>query len=196
MVWTILICALALTAALPALAAGPAPRRAWTIAVRAPAQLDLAVARVRFSLPPGGRRPSLRMALDGPAGLDFVGAAALRRQPAHALVVLVVVVNRRPRGSLAPDLAALRLGARLSRALRAPRTVQQADVYGAPHRPPAGLCATPAAGSLEARDVHLLTAAGSPPPGFGPAATVAQGFDAACGREPNPAFRTSVDPPQ
>jgi hypothetical protein len=195
MAGTILICALALAAALPATAAAPKARRAWSLSVRSPGQLDLTVARVRFALPPGTRRPGLRIALAGPNGLDFVAAAKLRRQPPHALVALVVVSNRRPRGSLAPDLAAVRLGARVGRALRRPTLVQDVSVYGRPARAPGGLCATPAKGALRASGLTLLLSAGSPPRGFTATDSVAQAFDAACGRPANPAFRGAVDPP-
>ena len=77
----------------------------------------------------------------GPTGLDYVAVALPRHQPRHALVALVAVVNRRPRGSQAPDLAQVLLRTRPSRAMRAP-TVTPVDRTSSPAKPasaPAGL---------------------------------------------------------
>src|SRR5436305_7832552 len=86
---------------LPA-ADGAAPAtRAWHVSLRAPAQFDLVLAEVRFPARTGRPR---RLSVRGPAGLDLVAGASVVRPPAGGPRTLVAVINRRPRGSLAPDL--------------------------------------------------------------------------------------------
>jgi hypothetical protein len=182
MSWTILICALVLAAALPALAAAPTARRSWPLTVRAPAQFDATLARASFALAPGLRHPGMSIALAGPNGLDYVAAARLRTQPARRLVALVVVINRRPQGSLAPDLVAINLRTRLGRALPKPSLVERVNVHGAPGPAPRGLCSTPPTGSLRAGDLALLLSAGPKAPGGTPTELIAHAFDSACGR--------------
>jgi hypothetical protein len=169
----------------------PAAAQAHRVRVIAPAQFDVAVAQVRYAVPHGAR-PALRFAVAAPTGLDYVAVALPRHQPRRALVALVAVVNRRPRGSQAPDVSQILLSTRLSRAMRAPTVAQATNVlYAAP-------AATPAAcrlGALNVADLRFAMRAGSPPPGFGARATIAQALAAACGRTVDPAFRAAVAPP-
>ncbi|HSD02098.1 MAG TPA: hypothetical protein VLB81_07020 [Gaiellales bacterium] len=180
-----------LLAALVASLAAPGAAQAHRVRLAAPAQFDVAVAQVRYAVP-HGPRPALRLALAGPTGLDYVAVALPRRQPRHAAVALVAVVNRRPRGSQAPDLAQVLLSTRPTRAMRAPTVSQATNVLAAApaHRPAAcGL------GSLEAGDLRFAVRAGTPPPGFGARATIVQALNAACGRPVAASFLAAVAPP-
>ena len=169
----------------------PAAAQAHRVSFVAPAQFDVALAQVRYAVP-HGPRPALRLALAGPAGLDYVAAALPRRQPRHAVVALVAIVNRRPRGSLAPDLARIVLSTRPSRTMRAPTVTQATNVLAAA---PASAPAACALGALSAGDLRFALRAGAPPAGFGARSTIAQALNAACGRPVDAAFRTAVAPP-
>jgi hypothetical protein len=181
----------ALVALVVALAA-PAAAQAHQVRVTAPAQFDVALAQVRYAVP-HGPRPALHVALAGSAGLDYVAVALPRHQPRRALVALVAVVNRRPTGSQAPDLARILLGTRLSRAMRAPVVTDSVNVLTA--GPPAKTAPACALGPLVVSDLRFAMRAGAPPPGFGARATIAQALAAACGRPVEPAFRIAVAPP-
>jgi hypothetical protein len=169
----------------------PAAAQAHRVRVTAPAQFDVAVAQVRYAVP-HGPRPRLKVALAAPAGLDYVAVALPRHQPRRALVALVAVVNRRPRGSQAPDLSQILLSTRPSRAMRAPTVAQATNVlYAAPATTPAA-CRL---GALKAADLRFAMRAGGPPSGFGARSTIAEALAAACGRPVDPAFRAAVAPP-
>jgi hypothetical protein len=172
--------------------ASPAAAQAHQVRVTAPAQFDVALAQVRYAVP-HGPRPALHVALAGSAGLDYVAVALPRHQPRHALIALVAVVNRRPTGSQAPDLARILLGTRLSRAMRAPAVTDSVNVLKA--GPPAKMAPACALGALGVGDLRFAMRAGAPPPGFGARATIAQALAAACGRPVDPAFRSAVSPP-
>jgi hypothetical protein len=182
----VLLAALVVSLALPAAA------DAHRVRLGTPAQFDVALAQIRYAVP-HGTRPALHVALAGPTGLDYVAVALPRHQPPRALVALVAVVNRRPRGSQAPDLAQILLGTRPSRAMRAPAITQAMNVLGA--RPAS---APPACGlgPLAVGDMSFAVRAGAPPPGYGARATIAQALAAACGRPVEPAFRAAVAPPE
>jgi hypothetical protein len=178
-------------AALVVAVAAPSTAQAHRVRVQAPAQFEVALAQVRYAVPQGPR-PALRLALAGPTGLDYVAAALPRHQPRHALVALVAIVNRRPRGSLAPDLADILLSTRPSRRLSTPRISDAMNVLGAQPaaKPPA--CAL---GPLAVGAMRFALRAGSPPPGYGARSTIVQALNAACGRPVDPTFRLAVAPP-
>jgi hypothetical protein len=182
------------TLALPGAAQAARTARSWPLKVAGAGQFDLTEAQVRFSLH-GARRPSLGLALDGTAGLNYVAAALPRHQPAGGLRALVVVVNRRPRGSLAPDLAFLRLTAKLGAPLRAPSLAERSNPFsGLNPQPPTRLCdLAPAGQALSGSDLRAVLESGSLP-GFAAASAVAQGWNAACDRPVDPAFRSTVHP--
>jgi hypothetical protein len=181
-----------LLAALVVSLAVPAVAEAHRVRLGTPAQFDVALAQIRYVVPHGAR-PALHVALAGPTGLDYVAVALPRHQPPRALVALVAVVNRRPRGSLAPDVAQILLGTRLSRAMRAPAITEAMNVLGAQPASPPPACAL---GPLAMGDLRFAVRAGAPPPGFGARATIAQALAAACGRPVEPAFRAAVAPPE
>src|SRR3954452_17321466 len=117
-------------AALVVSLAAPAAAQAHRIRVTAPAQFDVSIAQVRYPVP-HGPRPALRLALAGPTGLDYVAVALPRHQPRHAVVALVAVVNRRPRGSHATDHAQVVFSTRAWRARGAPTVAQATKVLAA-----------------------------------------------------------------
>jgi hypothetical protein len=178
-------------AALVVSLAAPAAAQAHQIRLAAPAQFDVSIAQVRYAVAHGAR-PALRLALAGPTGLDYVAVALPRHQPRHAVVALMAVVNRRPQGSQAPDLAQVLLSTRPSRAMRAPTVTQATNVLA---RAPAAAPAACALGSLSVGDLRFALRAGTPPPGFGARSTIVQALAAACGRPVEAAFRAAVAPP-
>jgi hypothetical protein len=171
--------------------AAPAAADAHRVRLTGPAQFDVAVAQVRYAVP-HGPRPALRFTVAGPTGLDYVAVALPRHQPRRALVALVAVVNRRPRGSQAPDVSQILLGTRLSRAMRSPTVTQATNVLlVAPATAPAA-CGL---GALKVADLRFAMRAGAPPSGFGARSTIAQALAAACGRPVDAAFRAAIAPP-
>jgi hypothetical protein len=180
-----------LLAALVVSLAAPAAAQAHRIRLVAPAQFDVSIAQVRYAVP-HGPRPALRLALAGPTGLDYVAVALPRRQPGHAVVALVAVVNRRPRGTQAPDLAEVLLSTRPSRRMRAPTVTQATNVLAATPASSPPACAL---GSLVTSDLRLALHAGTPPPAFGARSTVVDALAAACRRAVPAAFLQAVAPP-
>ena len=180
-----------LLAALVVSLAVPAVAEAHRVRLSAPAQFQVALAQVRYAVP-HGPRPALKVALAGPTGLDYVAVALPRHQPRRALVALVAVVNRRPRGAQTPDLASILLGATPSRAMRAPVVSEAKNVLGAP---PASAPPACALGGLGVADLRFKLRAGTAPAGFGARSTIVQALAAVCGRPVDPAFRQAVAPP-
>jgi hypothetical protein len=181
---------------------GAAGARVFTEYVAAPAQFDLSLAEISFGAParianaggPRRSRSALRIALRGTAGLNYVVGAVTRFNVRRRPRVLVLVVNRRPRGSLAPDLARVGLRVTAARRLGAPRMLLLADPFT---RPATGLtpalCDLPIRGpTLTAGDLRAVLSRGPALGGFAPAAAVAQAYDAVCGRPYSPAFRQAV----
>src|SRR5207247_8568873 len=111
--------------------------------------------------------------LAGPNGLAYAAAALPVRQSRASLTALVAVVNRRPQGSLAPDLASIPLAARLSAPLARPRVTIAVNVLA---RGRGAVCGAKASGAMGRGDLRRALGAGSPPPGFGARDTVAQAF--------------------
>jgi hypothetical protein len=181
----------ALAALVVAIAAAPASAQAHRVRVRAPAQFEVTLAQIRYAVP-HGPRPALRLALAGPTGLDYVAAALPRHQPRHALVALVAIVNRRPRGSQAADLAQILLRTRPSQTLAAPRVSEAMNVLAAAPATAPPACAL---GPMTVGALRFALRAGTPPQGYGARATIVQALDAACGRPVEPAFRLAVAPP-
>jgi hypothetical protein len=183
-------------------ATGAAGARVFTEYVAAPAQFDLSLAEISFGAParianaggPRSYRSALRIALRGTAGLNYVVGAVTRFNVRRRPRVLVLLVNRRPRGSLAPDLARIGLRVTAARRLGAPRLLQLANPFT---RPATGLtpalCDLPIRGpSLTAGELRAVLSGGRGLGGFGAAAAVAQAYDAVCGRPYSPAFKRAV----
>jgi hypothetical protein len=179
--------------------------------VLAPAQFDLALAEISFGPPArvagagasrSHRTPPIRLALRGPAGLDYVAGATTRFAVRGRSRLLVLVVNRRPRGSLAPDLAQIGLTLTAARRLGAPAMLQTRNPFTGPaSRLTPALCDLPIRGvSLKASDLRSVLSTGLPLTGapgdgvarFGAEAAVAQAYDVVCGRPYDPAFRQAV----
>jgi len=183
----------AVLAALVVLVAVPASAAAHRVGVTAPARGDVTLAQIRYAVP-HGPRPTLRLSLARPAPTDYVAVALPRRQPAHALVALVAVVNRAARTVFVPDTAQIVLRTRLSRPLTPPVTSAAANVLRTTPAPLPPACTL---GPLAVGDLRLALHAGAPPPrGFGVRATIVQALDGACGRPVNAAFRVAVSPTQ
>jgi hypothetical protein len=182
---------LVLALAVPA-AASSVPTRTSPANLSAPAQFNLTLAALGFRH--AGGRP-LGVGLGGPAGLYYVAGAIVRRPSAGGPRTLVLAVNERPRGSLAPDLLRIGLRVRAARSLGAVSVRQAVDPLplrvGAAAVP--ALCGPAATRrTLGGADLRLVLASGRAVSGFGAAAAVAQAFDAVCGRPYDPAFVRAV----
>jgi hypothetical protein len=187
-----------LALATPAVAAtvkrtGP---RAYRVTISGAPQADLTIARLDFRLGAYSRRPtrrSLRVSVAGSTGLNYLAAGRLLPVGRRTLTALVALVNRRPPGSLAPDLAFVRVDVTGARLTHRPHVSEVVGAFArraraAPLEP--ALCAhTPR--TLSARNVAGVFASG-PGFGFAPPYVIAQGFDAACSRPVDPAFERAV----
>jgi hypothetical protein len=207
-------CAVALSACAGTAVArtdAPAGARVFKQYVTAPGQFDLTLAEITFGPPThaagagasrGHRVSPIRIALPGPVGLDYVAGAVTRFAVRGRPRVLLLVVNRRPRGSLAPDLARIGLTVTAARRLGAPVMLAIRDPFT---RPASGLtpalCDLPIRSlSLAAGDLRSVLSRGLPLTGagadgaakFGAEAAVAQAYDAVCGRPYDAAFRQAV----
>ena len=170
--------------------------RSYAVAIGGAPQSDLTIARLDLRLGGPARHPAgraLRVTVAGPTGLNYVAAGRLRPTTRTTLTALVALVNRRPPGSLAPDLAFVRLHVAGARLTHRPRLRQ---VVGAFARRARGSSVAPSLCShtprtLRTGDVAAVLASG---PGFGfpPQDVLAQGFDAACSRPVDPAFERAV----
>jgi hypothetical protein len=172
--------------------------RAYEVTVNGAPQSDLTVVRLDFRLGAYARRPtrhSLRVSVVGPTGLNYLAAGRLLPATRTTLTALVALVNRRPPGSLAPDLAFVRVDVAGARLTHRPRVGEVVGAFARRARAAAvapAMCAQTAR-TLAARDVVGLLAAG-PGFGFAPRYVVAQSFDAACSRPVDPAFERAVRP--
>jgi hypothetical protein len=181
----------------------PSPSRVWKVRVTTPAQFDLSLALVRFGSPgpvarPGARGSSpagsMRLALSGPTGLDYVAAAVTRLALHGRPRALVLVVNRRPRGSLAPDLARIGLDVTAARSLGRPLVLQLANPFTRPSGGPIpALCNLPTHGvSLAPGDLRSVLSRGTALGAFSVETAIAQAYDVVCRRPYDPAFRQAV----
>jgi hypothetical protein len=172
--------------------------RAWKEHVTAPAQFDLSLAQVSFGararVASGSRHASsLRLQLRGPTGLSYVAAAVTRFSVRGRPRALLLVANRRPRGSLAPDLA--RIGFTVSAAARLgePLVSQISDPFTHPTGLTPALCDLPIRGvALAAADLRAVVSRGPALGGLSAAAAVAQAYDAVCRRPFSQSFRQAV----
>jgi len=200
-VWrTVLMVSTAAALALPAPAGAATVKRtgarSYAVTIGGAPQSDLTIARLDFRLGAPARRPTrraLRVTVAGPTGLNYLAAGRLRPPTRTTLTALVALVNRRPAGSLAPDLAFVRIHVAGARLTHRPRVTEVVGAFarrarGSPVAP--SMCSrTPR--TLHAGDVGAVLASG---PGFGfpPQGVLAQSYDAACSRPVDPAFERAV----
>jgi hypothetical protein len=200
------VLAVSLLAPAPAAAAHTSAVRVFKASVAAPGQFDLTLAEVRFrgrahaagTLSSASRLArSIRLSLTGPSGLDYVAGAVTRFTVHRRPRILVLVVNRRPRGSLAPDLARIGVAITAPRRVGAPELLQASDPFTRPRSGrqipvPCDLPAGGAGGSLAASALRPLLARGAALEGFSGPAAIAQAYDAVCGKPYAAAFRQAV----
>jgi hypothetical protein len=176
--------------------------RSWKKYVKAPSQFDLGLAEVGFGAParvagqatsrPRAEAP-MRLVLPTSTGLDYVAGAVTRFNVLGRPRALVLVVNRRPRGSLAPDLARIGFTVRALARLGDPLLWQTSDPLTRPSALTPALCDLPTlGGSLATSDLRLVLSRGPALSGFSAAAALAQAYDLVCHRPYEPAFRLAV----
>jgi hypothetical protein len=143
------------------------------VQVTVPAQFDFTLASVTLA----GSATGLGVSTMEPTGFDWVAAAAQCNSPRR---IFILVVNRLPRGSLAPALtpAAVTLRIRTRNSEAAPEIVQHVDVLanGAPGQDCSALPGRPLFGS----DLKPLTGGYFGP--FRAAEATARAVDQACSR--------------
>jgi hypothetical protein len=179
---------------------GAGAKRAWAEYIAAPAQFDFALAEVRFGAPVHAARGeasrvagTMRLAVRGATGLDYVAGGLTRLGALGRPRALVLVVNRRPRGSLAPDLGRIGLTVTVARRLGRPLISQVSNAFSHPRRIAPALCDVPIRGALlTARDLRAVLRRGPALGAFSAAAAVAQAYDVVCRRPYDPAFRQAV----
>jgi hypothetical protein len=158
---------------------GPAATRTWTITL-SPAPDDLALAQIAFRGAARGARitsSSLRIAVQGPFGDDYLSSVAARLPGGPRALVLLV---NRPSPLADPVDVVLRVTA--SRALGTP-VVSRLDnpLVRAASAPKPRLCDLPLhGGALNASQLRPLRSRGSPLAAFADASAVAQAYDATC----------------
>lgn len=191
----------ALAIALKARAPTAASRRAAASGTRSlpvtmsAAPDDFALAELSFDRAAGAQQltsGSLRMAVDGPFGDDYLLAAALRLAHARTPRVLVLLVNR-PSPLLDPVSVHVRLTA--SRSLGQPslRLFANPLARGTGIRAPM-LCDLALHGSaLSASEVRPLRSRGRALAGFAGAEALAQAYDVVCGLPHASSFAESVE---
>ena len=191
--------ACSLAAATPA-RKGP-PARAWSVTL-APDPADFAVAVVRF---PARGRPALsartlRAAVPGAFGADYLAVAALRRRAHGSRIALVLLVNR-PTPLLDP--ASVRVRLRSARALGAPDALVESNPFDRPVQPATGSppavtrtwpCALSSPAILDASALVPISSRGAPVAGFTLTGAVAAAYDWACDLAEPPAFEQAVHP--
>lgn len=203
-------CAPAALIAIGAYAAAPAASResaargvrAWKVNVAAPAQFDLSLAQISFGAPartahPGSSRArpasSIGLRLRGATGLYYVAAAVTRFRVLGRPRALLLVANRRPRGSLAPDLARIGLTVTSAARLGKPLVSQLSDPFTRPSGLTPALCNLPIrGGALKGADLRAVLSRGPAPAGFSAGEAIAQAYDVACRRPSSEAFRQAV----
>jgi hypothetical protein len=179
----------------PGAGAAQAGSRTWPLTL-SPAPDDLALAQVSFHAPGRERLPkgSLRLAVSGPFGADYLAAATPRLATPGAARVLVLLVNR-PSALLDPASVHLRLLAWRSLGAPAARTLEDPLARAGSAATPA-LCDLPVHGSpLAGSELRVLSSRGGALAGFDAAGAIAQAYDLACGLPYEAAFRQAVEPP-
>lgn len=161
--------------------------RSYALAVPGSAQSDFTLTVLRFR----GHPRALRLARAGPVGLNYLAAARLR----GAAAALVLVADRRPAGSLAPDLASVALRARVRGGHGRPLPDSVRNVFSFPPGQPPGICSLPVSGALTGAALSELIPA--PPLGSLSAPNaLAAGWNVVCGRPADPAFRLALRGPE
>jgi len=169
-------------------------RGKWRVEVTGPGQFDFTLTRAEFHLSRRDvvRRGSQLAASPGPSGLDAVIVARQRLSQLGWGEVFVLAVNRRPAGSLAPDIASIPVGLSGRRLARAPTLIERANGFAADDArtpPPKHLCfgtENPPAGAFDVR------AQGGPALDYPPDAAISQALAVTCGRPVDPAFVSAV----
>jgi hypothetical protein len=168
-----------------------APTRAWTITL-SPAPDDLALAEIAFhGATPGARATStsLRIAVRGPFGDDYLASAAVRLPGGPRALVLLV---NRPSPLLDPVDVVLHVTA--LRSLGRPVVSKLDNPFIRPASSPRPrLCELPLPGNaLSASQLSSLRSRGWPLTGFAATGAVAQAYDAACSLPFESSFQEQV----
>jgi hypothetical protein len=176
--------------------------RAWKEHLTGPSQFDLTLAQISFGAPARvagqatsrpRREAPMRLVLPASTGLDYVAGAVTRFSVLGRPRALVLAVNRRPRGSLAPDLARIGFTVRALGRLGDPLLWQTSDPITRPSALTPALCDLPTlGGSLAASDLRSALSRGRALSGFSAATALAQAYDLVCHRPYRPAFRLAV----
>jgi hypothetical protein len=176
--------------------------RTWKEYLTAPSQFDLTLAQVSFGAParvagtatsrPRHESP-IRLVLPASTGLDYLTGAVTRFSVLGRPRALVLVVNRRPRGSLAPDLARIGLTVRARARLGDPLLWQISNPLTHPSGLTPALCdLPPRGGSLAASDLRSVLSRGPALSGFSAGEALVQAYDLVCHRPYQQAFRLAV----
>jgi hypothetical protein len=178
----------AATAGAASRSTGPTTRT-WHVSLKGPAQFNLEFAELRFA---GRGAASLKLSLTKPAGLYYVAGARVRRSSSGEPRALVVVVNRRPRGSLAADRTTIGLRVTGAASLGAPERTQLTNPFPGTvgSTGPGHLCGL--GRNHGAAYLSKLLGPSRSLGGFAATTVVAEAYDVACGLPYDPAFGRAV----
>ncbi len=172
---------LELAPAPPAPAAAAKQRRTWQMAL-SPAVGELALAQLDFTHAAHGARlgaGALSVSASAPFGDDYLLTGVLRLAGSRLQRALVLVANR---ASPLADPAHVRLRASAAIALGSPSVLRASDPFSHAQAKVPGLCDLPLHGrALEPAQLLLVGSRGAPLSGIGPAAALADAYDALCG---------------
>jgi hypothetical protein len=176
--------------------------RTWKEYLTAPSQFDLTLAEISFGAPARvagqatgrpRREGPMRLLLPASTGLDYLAGAVTRFSVLRRPRALVLVVNRRPRGSLAPDLVRIGLTVRATARLGDPLMWQVSDPLTRPSALIPALCdLPPGGGSLAASDLRSVLSRGPALGVFNAGEALVQAYDLVCHRPYQQAFRLAV----
>jgi hypothetical protein len=161
----------------------------WHVSLKAPADLDLSVAELRFS---GRGGSSLRLSLTKAPGLYYAAGGLVVDPTPGGPRAIVVLVNERPKGSKVADRSTIGLDVSGSTGLGAPVVRQLVNPFAlsAGAASAARLCGL--GGDNGESDLRVLLSGGHPLAGFRPAHALIEAYDVACGLAYNPLFAREV----
>lgn len=163
-------------------------RRSWQVSLKAPAPLHYELAELSFAARSG---TSARTVIDRPIGADYVASASLHTAATHGIHVLVLILDRAT-ALMDPSLVGMRV--RLSRPVSSPNVLEAPEGFPAIRSTIKPLLCEHSLDSAPLREgaVRLLSASGTPLPGYTAAGAISQAYDATCALPYQASFERAV----
>jgi hypothetical protein len=163
-------------------------RRSWLVSLKAPAPLHYELAELSFSTRSGAHA---RTVIDEPIGADYVASASLHTAATHRIQILVLIFDR---ATALMDPSRVGLRVRLSRPAFSPRVLEAPEGFPASRSTVESvLCRhPPERAPLSEGALRLLSAAGTPLPGYTAVGAISQAYDATCALPYQASFEQAV----